>query len=115
MLKEAGIGVTVIRAGKYKALANGVEKLTEEGKAQIQAGVDAAYKIFVGHVAEMRGKSQAFGASEMAQGRELYGQAGAAGGTKGLYGGDEAIERGENGLVMHVLGGLTGKGGVDLR
>lgn len=77
MLKEAGIGVTVIRAGKYKALANGVEKLTEDGKAQIQAGVDAAYKIFVGHVAEMRGKSYEFADSVMAQGREFYGQAGA--------------------------------------
>lgn len=77
MLKEAGIGVTVVRAGKYKALANGVEKLTEEGKAQIQAGVDAAYKIFVGHVAEMRGKSYEFADSVMAQGREFYGQAGA--------------------------------------
>ena len=77
MLKEAGIGVTVVRAGKYKALANGVEKLTEEGKAQIQAGVDAAYKIFVGHVAEMRRKSYEFADSVMAQGREFYGQAGA--------------------------------------
>ena len=77
MLKEAGIGVTVVRAGKYKALANGVEKLTEEGKAQIQAGVDAAYKIFVGHVAEVRGKSYEFADSVMAQGREFYGQAGA--------------------------------------
>lgn len=77
MLKEAGIGVTVVRAGKYKALANGVEKLTEEGKAQIQAGVDAAYKIFVGHVAEMRGKSYEFADSVMAQGRDFYGQAGA--------------------------------------
>ena len=76
MLKEAGIGVTVVRAGKYKALANGVEKLTEEGRAQIQAGVDAAYKIFVGHVAEMRGKSYEFADSVMAQGREFYGQAG---------------------------------------
>ena len=77
MLKEAGIGVTVVRAGRYKALANGVEKLTEEGKAQIQAGVDAAYKIFVGHVAEVRGKSYEFADSVMAQGREFYGQAGA--------------------------------------
>jgi len=77
MLKEAGIGVTVVRAGRYKALANSVEKLTEEGKAQIQAGVDAAYKIFVGHVAEMRDKSYEFVDSVMAQGREFYGQAGA--------------------------------------
>lgn len=77
MLKEAGIGVTVVRAGKYKALANGVEKLTEEGKAQIQASVDAAYKIFVDHVAEMRGKTYEFADSVMAQGREFFGQAAA--------------------------------------
>lgn len=77
MLKEYGIGVTVVRAGKYKALANGVEKLSEEGKAQIQASVDSAYKIFVDHVAEMRGKSYEFADSVMAQGREFYGQAAA--------------------------------------
>lgn len=77
MLKEAGIGATVVRAGKYKALANGIEKLTEEGKAQIQASVDAAYKVFVDHVAEMRGKSYEFADSVMAQGREFFGQAAA--------------------------------------
>lgn len=77
MLKGYGIGVTVVRAGKYKALANGVEKLSEEGKAQIQASVDSAYKIFVDHVAEMRGKSYEFADSVMAQGREFYGQAAA--------------------------------------
>jgi len=74
MLKEAGIGVTVVRAGKYKALANGVEKLSEEGKAQIQAGVDAAYKIFVSHVADMRDKSYEYADQHMAQGQEFFGQ-----------------------------------------
>jgi signal peptide peptidase SppA len=77
MLKEMGVGVTVVRAGKYKALANSVEKLTEEGKAQIQAGVDVAYGIFKEHVAEMRGKSVEYVESVMAQGREFYGQAAA--------------------------------------
>jgi signal peptide peptidase SppA len=73
-LKDAGIGVTVVRAGKFKALANSVEKLTAEGKAQIQQVVDAAYGIFVDHVAEMRGKSYEYADNTMAQGREFIGQ-----------------------------------------
>lgn len=76
MLEEMGIGVNVIRAGKYKALANSVEPLSEEGRKQIQAGVDAAYKIFINHVSAMRGKSVEYVDSVMAQGREFYGQAG---------------------------------------
>ena len=76
-LAEMGIGVNVIRAGKYKALANSVEPLSEEGRAQIQAKVDASYKIFVDHVAEMRGKSYEYADTVMAQGREFTGQAAA--------------------------------------
>lgn len=76
-LKDEGIGATVVRAGRYKALANGVEKLTEEGKAQIQAAVDAGYEIFIDHVSEMRGKSTDYVDQVMAQGREFYGQAAA--------------------------------------
>lgn len=75
MLKEAGIGVTVMRAGKYKALANGVEPLTEEAKAQMQAHLDAAYKVFVQHVAEARNVSYDLADSQMAQGREFMGEA----------------------------------------
>ena len=74
-LKEAGIGVTVIRAGKYKALANSVEKLTPDGKAQIQQVVDAAYGVFIEHVSDMRGKSYDYADNTMAQGREFIGQA----------------------------------------
>lgn len=76
-LKEAGIGVTVIRAGKYKALANSVEPLSEEGKKQIQQVVDAAYTVFVEHVADMRGKSYEYADQTMAQGKEFVGQAAA--------------------------------------
>lgn len=77
MLAEAGIGVNVIRAGKYKALANSVEPLSEEGRKQIQAAVNAAYDIFVDHVATMRGKSAEHVDTVMAQGREFFGQAAA--------------------------------------
>lgn len=70
-LAEAGIGVNVIRAGKYKALANSVEPLSEDGRKQIQAHVDAAYKVFVGHIAEMRGKTYDYADQTMAQGQEF--------------------------------------------
>lgn len=74
-LKMDGIGVTVIRAGKYKALTNSVEKLSDEGKAIIEADVQAAYKDFVNHVADSRGKSYEYTDTVMAQGREFRGQA----------------------------------------
>jgi signal peptide peptidase SppA len=75
-LKEAGIGVTVIRAGKFKALANSVEPLSAEGKAQIQQVVDAAYGVFVDHVATMRGQTYDYTDQTMAQGQEFVGEAG---------------------------------------
>jgi ClpP class serine protease len=74
-LKQAGLKVTVIRAGTEKALANGAEPLTDAGRAQIQAGVDAAYQVFVQHVAEMRGTTYPAADATMAQGREFFGQA----------------------------------------
>ena len=70
-MADAGYKATVIRAGKYKALANSVEPLSEEGRKQIQAHVDAAYKVFVGHVAEMRGKTYDYADQTMAQGQEF--------------------------------------------
>lgn len=74
-LKEAGVGVTVVRAGKYKALANSVEPLSADGKKQIQQVVDAAYEVFVEHVANMRGQSYAYTDDNMAQGQEFVGEA----------------------------------------
>lgn len=72
-LKNAGIGVTVVRAGKYKALANSVEPLSAEGRQQIQNVVDAAYTVFVDHVANMRGKTYDYADQTMAQGQEFIG------------------------------------------
>ena len=73
--KKGGVGVTVVRAGKFKALANSNEKLTEAGKAQLQKIVDASYEIFVDHVAAMRGKSYEYADKTMADGQEFIGQA----------------------------------------
>lgn len=75
MYKEAGIGVTVVRAGKYKALANSVEPLSAEGRKQIQQVVDAAYTVFVEHVSAMRGQPYAYTDETMAQGQEFVGEA----------------------------------------
>lgn len=73
MLEEAGIKVTVIRAGKFKALASPVEPLTAEARAQIQNQIDAVYEVFVQHVAEARGVSFEKADKQMAQGREFMG------------------------------------------
>lgn len=73
-LKEDGVGVTVMRAGKYKALANPYEPLSEEGKASLQKILDATYNVFIGHVADLRGKTVTYVDEKMAQGREFIGE-----------------------------------------
>lgn len=72
--KKEGIGVTVVRAGKEKALANSNEKLSEKGRQQIQQMVDASYEVFVDHVATMRGVTYANADRTMAQGQEFVGE-----------------------------------------
>ena len=70
-----GVTVTVIRAGKYKALADPNEPLTKEAEAQIQAIADANYEVFVDHVAKMRGRTYEYTDKTMADGQEFIGQA----------------------------------------
>lgn len=72
-LKEDGVGVTVVRAGKYKALVNSVEPLTDQAKQQIQDQLDATYRVFVEHVAAARGVSYQVADQKMGQGREFIG------------------------------------------
>lgn len=74
-LKDEGVGVTVMRSGRYKALVNSVEPLTDAAKQQWQSQLDAAYGVFVDHVAQMRGHSSAYIDERMAQGREFFGEA----------------------------------------
>lgn len=54
-LRQNGVTPTVVRYGKYKALANPVEPLSEEGKKELQAIADEAGSIFVEYVAGRRG------------------------------------------------------------
>ncbi len=74
--KEAGIDVTVMRAGEFKALANGLEALTPEAKAQIDAQLQAAYQVFASHVAAQLGTPMDQFEKTMGQGREFFGAAG---------------------------------------
>ena len=73
MYKDAGIGVTVVRSGPYKALANSVEPLSAEGEAQLQKLVNATSRVFNRHVATMRNRTEEYVDSTMGQGREFVG------------------------------------------
>lgn len=75
MYADMGIKMTVMRSGQYKALANRFEPLTDTAKAQMQSGLDAAYQVFVQHVADMRGTTYPTADTKMAEGREFYGSA----------------------------------------
>ncbi len=84
-LKEAGVGVTVMRAGEYKALVNSVEPLSDTAARQMQDQLNAAYGIFIEHVADARGTTVNLADQRMGQGREFFGeQAHAAGLVDGI-------------------------------
>lgn len=74
MMENKGVKVTIIRAGKYKALANPYEPLSDDAKAEIQAKADQLYTMFLGHVAERRGMSYQVADEKIGQGRTFLGQ-----------------------------------------
>jgi signal peptide peptidase SppA len=91
-LKDEGVGVTVFRSGQYKALVNSVEALTDVAKIQYQSQLDAAYKIFVEHVAEARNVPYDYCDKEMCDGKDFFGeQALAAGLVDGILSYDELM------------------------
>jgi signal peptide peptidase SppA len=55
-LDETGIKVTFVYAGKHKVDGNPYEPLSDDARADIQAGVDALYAQFVSCVAAGRGE-----------------------------------------------------------
>lgn len=73
-LEQDGIKATVMRSGKFKALVNPFEPLTEAAKAGMQAQMDEAYRIFVTHIAAALQVPYAEVDKKMAQGREFMGQ-----------------------------------------
>lgn len=75
MLEEVGITATVFRAGKYKALVNPYEKLTDAAREETQAHLEQLYTTFAGHVADRRSMSYADFDRRAGQGRVFIGQA----------------------------------------
>lgn len=74
MLADAGIKVTVIRAGKEKALATPYEPLSAKAEEVLQARANALYDIFIGHVAASRGTTITAADAKFGQGRVFLGQ-----------------------------------------
>lgn len=72
-LEKDGIGATVVRSGKFKALVNSIEPLSETAKAQLQAMVDSISAIFEERVAANLGVSAKIVRDRMGQGREFLG------------------------------------------
>ena len=73
-MDEDGVKVNVIRAGRYKQAGNPYEVLTDDMRAEIQSQVDAAYRVFVQHVAQQRGRTYEYVDTVMAQGRVFIGE-----------------------------------------
>jgi signal peptide peptidase SppA len=74
-LEQAGVKVTLVSAGKYKAEGTPYGPLGADARAEIQAKVDHYYGLFVAGVASGRGVTEAtvrnnFGQGRMATARE---------------------------------------------
>lgn len=74
--EKEGITKTVLRSGRYKALGNPYEVLTEEAKAEMQEKLDDLYQIFIDAVATNRGTTSIIADQVMGQGREFLGKRG---------------------------------------
>ena len=73
MEKKEGIKTTYLTAGKYKALGNDSEPLSDEAKDVFQAELDYIYSIFVDTVARNRDVESDVVLANMADGRVFYG------------------------------------------
>ena len=71
--KDNGIETTVIRQGKYKALGNPYEPLTEEAKSIIEKDMGVVYNEFIATVATNRGVPEADVKNNMAEGQVFWG------------------------------------------
>jgi len=114
-MKEAGIGVKVMRAGKYKALINPYEVPTKAALDQFQQQLDAAYTVFAEHISAARGVSIDHFEATMGQGREFFGiDAVKAGLSDGLMNYDSVISKisakllDKSGVTQNNLGKYTG-------
>ena len=72
-LEKDGIGATIVRSGKYKALVNGIEPLNADAKAEMQSMVDDLNTIFENRVASNLGVPVKKVHDKMGQGRMFLG------------------------------------------
>jgi signal peptide peptidase SppA len=72
--EQMGYTTTVMRAGKYKALGNPYEPLSDAARAEIQMKLDYTYGMFMSHVADARGLNYDVADARMGQGRVFIGQ-----------------------------------------
>ena len=92
--KQAGLNVSYITAGKYKAEGNQDEPLDKEARDHMQTRVDEYYRMFVNDVARNRGTSSAEVIKSFGQGR--------------VFGADTSIKHGmadKKSTIDHVLSG----------
>lgn len=96
MLAEEGLDVTVIRSGKYKALASPYEKLSAKAREIIQAECDYTYGKFIKHVAAARHVTEDYTREYLADGRVFMADdAYSVGLVDGIMTADEAFARAE--------------------
>lgn len=72
--ERVGVKTTYLTAGKYKALGNDAEPLSEFARAEFQAQLDQIYGEFISAVAENRGRDEAYVRESMADGRIHIGE-----------------------------------------
>lgn len=106
--EKAGIKITEITAGKYKAANSPNAPLSETGRAVIQSTVDHIYSVFVDAVAMHRGKDAATVLKDMADGRIFIGRkALAAGLVDGVATFEQALELAAKGNTAAVTVGAV--------
>ena len=74
MMAEMGVQTTIVRSGKYKALVNRYEPLSDVALAELQSQVDDLAHTFTSHVADKRDVSVEEANAKMGQGREFLGK-----------------------------------------
>lgn len=102
MMKDQGVGVTVVRSGEFKALANMHEPLSEVALKQMTSQLDQAYGVFATHMADRRGVPMTTFEKSMGQGREFFGEAAK---TAGMVDGITTLDA----LMSKINAGLIDK------
>lgn len=72
-MNDMGIKATVIRSGKFKALMNPYEALSETAREQAQQKADTLSGIFLSHVADRRKMTATVADKTIGQGRTYFG------------------------------------------